>query len=222
MCPLNKIIFLLIPLLSSFGCKENEDRINDLSMGCDIPCSENLDCIDDKCVCPEGHYSDYKVPFTSDSESHVCTPINDSIYIRVGYEGNIDIENFEMYDLLFVPINHNDFDGLLAPSWRSYDKPFPEQFLVRLFSSDYHEQADFYPYYPIVFENLEPDNTELPMQGETFVEPVMDTEGFGEGRWFLELSEEEAKLQFDLYRPDSTGYHVKVDELILFYERYEK
>jgi len=219
---LNKSILLIAFLLGLVGCQEDKDRINDLSTGCNIPCSDELNCTEGKCSCPEGYYTDYKTPFSSGDDPHECRPLNDSIYVRVGHDGNIDIENFEMYDLLFIPQDHKSFGGILAPSWRSYDKPFPEQFLIRLFSSEYHEQAEFYAYYPIVFENLEPDNAVLPMQGETFVEMVMGTEGFGEGRWFLEISEDEAKLQFDLYRPDSTGFHVKIDELIMFYERYEK
>lgn len=219
---LNKSIFLLSFLLGLVGCQQDKDRVNDVSIDCNIPCSGELNCTEGKCSCPEGYYTDYKTPFTSQDDPHECRPLNDSIYARVGHDGNINIESFEMYDLLFVPQDHKSFGGLLGPSGRDYDKPFPEQFLVRLFSSDYHEQADFYAYYPIVFENAQPDNAELPMQGETSIDIVMDAEGFSEGLWYLEISEKEATLQFDLYRPDSTGFHVKIDELIMCYERYEK
>jgi len=219
---LNKSILLIAFLLGFIGCQQDKDRINDLSTGCNIPCSGELNCTEGKCSCPEGYYTDYKTPFTSEYDPHECRPLNDSIYVRVGHDGNINIESFEMYDLLFVPQDHKSFGGLLGSSGSDYDKAFPEQFLVRLFSSDYHEQADFYAYYPIVFENAQPDNAELPMQGETSIDIVMDAEGFSEGLWHLDMSEEEATLQFDLYRPDSTGFHVKIDELIMYYERYEK
>jgi len=213
---------LIAFLLGFIGCQQDKDRINDLSTGCNIPCSGELNCTEGRCSCPEGYYTDYNTSFMGSDDPHECKPLNDSIYVRVGHDGNIDIENFKFYDLLLLPQNHKSFGGRLASSWRSYDKPFPEQFLVRLFSSDYHEQADFYAYYPIVFENAQPDNAELPMQGETSIDIVMDAEGFSEGLWHLDMSEEEATLQFDLYRPDSTGFHVKIDELIMYYERYEK
>lgn len=230
MSSLNKISFIVTLIFLVAGCSDDEmpviEEENDMyRFDCVSDCAEyNMECYDDVCLCFEDQY--YKQDI---EDSLLCHPLNDSFYVRVDHEG--DITNFEIMDVLKMPASKASFNSSFA---REREKPYPEQFIVDLYSTR-SEKVEFkeyshQPYISLLFENKSPNNADFPFQGYTedgyprgYKGPKRtDDIAYGLAyEWDIEVNKDTTVLKVKVYSAGENAMFLD-DEITMYFERYRE
>lgn len=230
---LNKISFFVILIFLVGSCSDDEMPMNGgenemYRFDCVSDCEAfNMECKDDICLCSTEEY--YKSGPASFEDSLFCHPLNDLFYVRVDHEG--DISNFEIMDVLKMPSSKASYD---RPNSHLPDKPYPEQFIVELFStrSGKVEFKDYSPllYIYLLFENKSPNNADFPFLGYTengypsgYKGPKNTSElVYGLAyEWDIEVNEDTAVLKVKVYSAGEDAMFLD-DEITMYYERYRE
>lgn len=217
----NRYLIALYSAIIFFSCKD-DDLVN--GEPCNSYCNDlqEMQCIDGQCLCPE---ESFFTPFSYNDQ--LCHDLNESFYVRVGHEGNIDY--FAPMDILKMP----DSLSIHANSPTTSSKSFPEQFIVDWFTS-LSDTLDYDKYQPIhivlKFDNKNSSNFGFPICGNSDMDPygysprdyLRPNDGVYYGIrfvWEIEFKEDSAILHVDVYSTGNGSVFLD-DEITLYFERY--